>query len=156
MKTLDRNQFVARKIGKLNGEIVIDLGCRNKILKEYLTGKFEYYPVDFNPSINNADFINHNLENGLPKELGKIDIITAIDVLEHINNIHLIYEGQKHEDDQANKGAREYKNLEDEYVISFQKSPPSKYYDLIETKKSHGKKVKTRILKFNENAMKYE
>jgi len=76
--------------------------------------------------------------------------------LDNDNNIHLIYEGQKHEDDQANKGAREYKNLEDEYVISFQKSPPSKYYDLIETKISHGKKVKTRILKFNENAMKYE
>lgn len=92
MKTLDRNQFVARKIGKLNGEIVVDLGCRNKILKEYLTGKFEYYPVDFNPSINNADFINHNLENGLPKQLSKIDVITAIDVLEHINNIHLILE----------------------------------------------------------------
>ena len=92
MSTLDRNQFVARKIGKLNGEIVVDLGCRNKILKEYLMGKFQYYPVDFNPNINNADFINHNLESGLPKQLSKIDIITAIDVLEHINNIHLILE----------------------------------------------------------------
>lgn len=92
MKTLDRNHFVAKKIGKLNGEVVVDLGCRDKILKEYLMGEFIYFPVDFNPNIKNAEFINHNLENGLPKELEKIDIITAIDVLEHINNIHFILE----------------------------------------------------------------
>jgi hypothetical protein len=89
--TLDRNQYVAKIIGKLNGERVLDLGCRDKILKENLIGDFDYIPIDFNPNINNADFINHNLENGLPKEINKIDIITAIDVLEHIENIHLIF-----------------------------------------------------------------
>jgi len=91
MTTLDRNQYVAKIIGKLNGEKVVDLGCRDKILKKHLIGDFEYIPVDFNPNINNKDFINHNLENGLPKEIDKIDIITAIDVLEHIENIHLVF-----------------------------------------------------------------
>lgn len=90
MKTLDRNQFVAKRIGKLNGEKVLDLGCRDKILKKHLIGNFEYFAVDFNPNISNADYINHNLENGLPKEVDKIDIIAAIDVLEHTENIHLI------------------------------------------------------------------
>ena len=33
MKTLNRNQFIAMKIGKLNNEIVLDIGCRDKILK---------------------------------------------------------------------------------------------------------------------------
>jgi hypothetical protein len=92
MILLDRNQYVAKIIGKLNGEKVVDLGCRDKILKEHLVGDFDYIPVDFNPNINNGDFINHNLENGLPKEIDKIDIITAIDVLEHIENIHLVFE----------------------------------------------------------------
>jgi hypothetical protein len=62
----------------------------------------------------------------------------------------------KEENDQMNKGSSAFHDLEDEYLLSFQKSTSSKYYDLIETKKSHGKKVKTTILKFNENTMKYE
>ena len=36
MKTLNRNQFIAMKIGKLNNEIVLDIGCRDKIFKKYL------------------------------------------------------------------------------------------------------------------------
>ena len=49
-----------------------------------------------------------------------------------------------------------FQNIDEEYETKFQKSTNSKYYDLIETKKSHGKKVKTTSLKFNENSMKYE
>jgi hypothetical protein len=72
------------------------------------------------------------------------------------NEIHLIYAGLKEENDQLNRGTNYFQNFQDIYEISFQKSTNSKYYDFIETKKSHGKKVKTSVLKFNEKTMKYE
>lgn len=74
------------------------------------------------------------------------------------NQFFLIYDGLKVENDQANIGMNSswFHNIDNEYDIKFQKSTFSKYYDLIETKKSHGKKVKTVIYKFNENTMKYE
>ena len=75
----------------------------------------------------------------------------------HIENkIYLIYEGEKYHNDGACEGTNLFQNIDEEYEATFQKSTNSMYYDLIETKKSHGKKVKTTILKFNENAMKYE
>ena len=43
MKTLDRNQFVARKLGKLNKQIILDVGCRDQSFKKYLEGDFEYW-----------------------------------------------------------------------------------------------------------------
>jgi len=89
---------------------------------------------------------------GMGLEMGK----RAIYGVDNENKIHLIYDGQTYENDQANKGSSMFQNIDDEYDIKFQKSTNSKYYDLIETKKSHGKKVKTTILKFNENSMKYE
>ena len=69
MKSLDRNQFIAIKLGKLNNETILDIGCRDKIFKNYLKGDYKYLGVDYNPDDRNTDFINHNLENGLPKNL---------------------------------------------------------------------------------------
>ena len=91
MKPLDRSQFVARKLGKLNNKIVLDIGCRDQIFKKSLQGNFEYIGIDYDPEIDHSEFINHNLENGLPEQLGKIDIINAMDVLEHVENIHDIF-----------------------------------------------------------------
>jgi hypothetical protein len=95
--SLDRNSFVAKKIGHLNGEVVLDVGCRDKIFKKKLSGNFKYIGIDFIHTYNNAangeegEFINHNLENGLPIEIQNIDIINALDVLEHIENIHKLF-----------------------------------------------------------------
>ena len=64
------------------------------VLKKYLTGNFIYKGLDFeiNQQLKeNIDLINHNLENGLPKDLIKYDIINALDVLEHLENIHDIF-----------------------------------------------------------------
>ena len=91
MKPLDRSQFVARKLGKLNNKIVLDIGCRDQIFKKSLQGNFKYIGIDYDPEIDHSEFINHNLENGLPEQLGKIDIINAMDVLEHVENIHDIF-----------------------------------------------------------------
>ena len=92
MRPLDRNQFVAKKLGKLNNQIVLDIGCRDQIFKRSLQGKFKYIGIDYDPNNENTEFINHNLENGLPKQLEKIDIINAMDVLEHVENIHETFE----------------------------------------------------------------
>ena len=82
-------------LSNLNGEEVLDIGCRDKIFKKYLLGDYKYTGVDYNPNItnnnNDKDVINHNLEQGLPD--GKnFDIINALDVLEHVENIHHLFE----------------------------------------------------------------
>lgn len=90
--SLSRTEYVAKKLGKLNGDKVLDIGCREMILKEYLEGNFDYLGLDYISKKSNApDFINHNLEKGLPDNLDNIDTIVALDVLEHIENIHDVY-----------------------------------------------------------------
>ena len=81
--------MLQKKIKLLNGEKVLDLGCRDAILEKFLEGNFEYTGIDFIPkNDNNIKIINLNLENPVPINIGKFDIITAIDVLEHLENIH--------------------------------------------------------------------
>jgi hypothetical protein len=89
--SLDRNAFVAKKIGLLNKEIVLDIGCRDKILKSKLKGEFKYIGIDFSENIHDEEILIHNLETGIPSNIKKVDIITAIDVLEHLENIHDVY-----------------------------------------------------------------
>ena len=90
--SLCRTEYVAKKLGKLNGDKVLDVGCREMILKEYLEGNFNYLGLDYiSKKSNTSDFINHNLEKGIPDNLDNIDIIVALDVLEHIENIHDVY-----------------------------------------------------------------
>ena len=45
--SFNRNKFVAKKLGNLNGEKILDIGCRDKIFKKYLEGNFEYTGIDF-------------------------------------------------------------------------------------------------------------
>jgi len=90
--SFNRNKFVAKKLGNLNGEKILDIGCRDKIFKKYLEGNFNYTGIDFDPEkplshINSDGIINYNLENGLPENTD-YDIINALDVLEHVENIH--------------------------------------------------------------------
>ena len=90
--SLDRIEFIANKLSKLNGDTILDLGCRDMILKKFLKGNFIYYGVD-SYDLNQSDdtYIQHNLEKGVPNNVKGSDIIVALDVLEHIENIHEIY-----------------------------------------------------------------
>lgn len=93
--SLNRNQYVANKLGILNGTTILDIGCRDMVLKTYLKGNFNYKGLDFQITeklTENKDLINHNLESRLPKDLGKYDIINALDVLEHLENIHDVFQ----------------------------------------------------------------
>ena len=87
---VNRNQFVAIKLGLLKGETILDLGCRDQILRNYLNGRYNYIGVDVFKAHQNKKIIIHDLEKGLPKLKRKIDIIIALDVLEHLDNAHLI------------------------------------------------------------------
>jgi len=76
--------------------------------------------------------------------------------LNNLNQISLIFEGESFETDGGNKGGSGFRNIDDKFEINFQKISQANHYDLVEIKKSHGKKVKTRTYKFNENTFKYE
>lgn len=90
--SLSRTGYVAKKLGKLNGDKILDVGCREMVLKEHLEGDFIYKGLDYiSNKSDDPNFINHNLENGLPNNLEKIDITIALDVLEHIENIHGVF-----------------------------------------------------------------
>ena len=90
--SLSRTEYVAKKIGKLNGDRVLDIGCRDMILKESLEGDYDYTGIDYDEkSSKKSNYINHNLENGLPNNENNYDIIIALDVLEHLENIHDVF-----------------------------------------------------------------
>lgn len=40
--SLSITEYVAKKIGKLNGDKLLDTGCREMIVKEQLRGNFNY------------------------------------------------------------------------------------------------------------------
>jgi hypothetical protein len=72
------------------------------------------------------------------------------------STIQAILTIEKHSDDQGNRGSNMgFKNIDMDWDIKFIDNN-SDYFNLEIIEKSHGKKVKTRILKFNENSMKYE
>jgi hypothetical protein len=89
--SLSRNEFISNKIGFLNGETLLDIGYRDMILKKNLLRKFKCiginYPIN---KKNSKDFVLYNLENGIPR-IDIVDIMTAIDVLEHLKSIHVIF-----------------------------------------------------------------
>ena len=66
-----------------------------------------------------------------------------------------ILEIEKHDDDKGNEGTSMYENIDKDWEIKFLDNK-SDYFNLEIIEKSHGKKVKTSILKFNEKSMKYE
>jgi hypothetical protein len=90
--SVNRNQFVANKLGSLKGETVLDLGCRDQILKKYLIGEYNYIGADVVKPLNKnkSKILLCDLEKGIPKLKKKIDIIVALDVLEHLDNAHLV------------------------------------------------------------------
>jgi hypothetical protein len=69
---------------------ILDVGCYNKDLKSYLKEKINYTGIDID---GNPD-INLDLEHieKLPFENDSFDTVVCADVLEHLENIHLIFD----------------------------------------------------------------
>ena len=67
---------------------ILDIGCRDKILKKYLNENVIYQGIDFEESY---EVIAHNLEEGIPFPDNSFDIVFALDILEHVENIHFLF-----------------------------------------------------------------
>ena len=67
---------------------ILDIGCRDKILKKYLNENVIYQGIDFEE---NHEVIAYNLEEGIPFPDNSFDVVFALDVLEHVENIHFLF-----------------------------------------------------------------
>ncbi len=83
----DRITFGAKYINENNNEIknIIDIGCRDEILKEKIDPSIKYQGVDIYPI--KPSTIYANVENGIPFDDNNFSLAVALDVLEHTNNI---------------------------------------------------------------------
>ena len=71
-----------------NNFSLVDLGCRTMDLKPLLRGCEAYLGTDMMPGDN---VVQCDLEQGLPQfEENSQDVVVALDVLEHLENCHLI------------------------------------------------------------------
>jgi SAM-dependent methyltransferase len=67
--------------------LLIDLGSRDRILEKYLPSEVQYIASDIIP----GQDVVVNLEFPLPFADHSIDVVVCLDVLEHLENIHLAY-----------------------------------------------------------------
>ena len=84
----DRSRYVADRFRQYLQGRVLDVGCFEAPLRELLSDA-EYTGIDF---VGKPD-IECNLEEceKLPFETGEFDCVICIDVLEHLDNLHLIF-----------------------------------------------------------------
>lgn len=82
----DRISLISTMInsGAISGQSICDLGSRNEELFESIKRKIEYLGVDIYPIKENS--IYSDIEKKIETER-KFDIVTALDVLEHTNDI---------------------------------------------------------------------
>jgi predicted SAM-dependent methyltransferase len=83
---MDRIQLCADVINNNYSKYsLLDMGCRTMDLKPHLNSCVQYSGTDFIPGPN---VFECNLEEGLPFDDNSYDIVVALDVLEHLENIH--------------------------------------------------------------------
>lgn len=78
----NRVKWLAKKINKLNGETILDIGCQESLLKKYINKNFLYTGIDI---IKNKDYIiKGDIEKSNIKE--KYDIVVCSEVLDHLKD----------------------------------------------------------------------
>ena len=86
----DLQRFIeAVQLSNSNYKSVLDIGCRDKILKNFILKEAKYQGIDYKDS---NEILGHNLEYGIPFEDNSFDIVFALDVLEHVENIHFLFD----------------------------------------------------------------
>ena len=90
MKLRESDRFIkaVEMISDNQYQSILDIGCRDKELKKYLKEDVGYQGIDLNDDV---DVIGHDLEKGIPFSDNSFDIVFALDVLEHVENIHFLF-----------------------------------------------------------------
>jgi len=85
----ERARWIAEKYESFLKGHVLDVGCFNCFLKEYLPDNVEYTGIDI---AGNPDrFVDLDKE-GVPFDDNSFDCVVCSDVLEHIENIHSVFD----------------------------------------------------------------
>lgn len=84
---LNRYELASRLLPKIGS--LLDVGCRDAILRQYLSSNIIYVGADLvdGPGVDHVC----NLEEGLPFQDSAFDSVVALDVLEHTNEIWKAY-----------------------------------------------------------------
>jgi SAM-dependent methyltransferase len=80
---------VSRRL-KPGARSLLDIGCRDGILRKYLPEEMSYTGVDLTPGPNVTQVCN--VERGIPFADASFDAVVALDVLEHIDNIWFAFD----------------------------------------------------------------
>ena len=80
---------VARRMAP-DARSVLDIGCRDGVLGKYVPREVSYAGVDLRPGPNVTQVCD--LENGIPFADASFDVVTALDVLEHVDNIWFAFD----------------------------------------------------------------
>ncbi|MEW6107745.1 MAG: class I SAM-dependent methyltransferase [Nitrospirota bacterium] len=84
-----RSEFVVRQFAPIIKGRILDVGCFEKDLSAVLPEGVEYVGIDL---YGNPD-IKFDLESGsLPFDNRSFDVVICVDVLEHLENIHFVFD----------------------------------------------------------------
>lgn len=83
---IDKFQFVRKHVKENALKSILDVGCRDCKLKDYVADVVEQYKgCDlFQNEANSVDYVL-NFENGLPLDDNSFDCVTALDLIEHLD-----------------------------------------------------------------------
>ena len=90
MRMVYEKYSVVNDLLKSDVRSLLDVGCRDAILRKHMRPQIEYTGVDIvaGPGVDKVA----NIEDGLPFADGEFDAVVALDLLEHTNNIWFAFD----------------------------------------------------------------